>query len=304
MLYALISLLKAPMTERQRGFSIVALQFIYLGSCALPVIWIYLPVGQSASWFGWQIDVLDFLALTAGAYAAWAVAALYFAMRREFQYTNSPLPWLGFAAFAILYAAGFEPGAGDPLTLLSRGRLAIDGLLPVYIGAFLLYAIALLEHTDWQSVRRIGRSLERREWKAIFDLTPRAILTLALLAGVVCVFVVGGDDSQWPVIGGREVTDDALIAALLFAARDMAVILLLGIAFSSNYSEVVALGYLVVVHGILPVAVYLLANPLLPLFWPVPTGSVALTIGPVLLQAVAACILLGLRVRGIYREVL
>lgn len=302
MLSFLVGLLRAPIAKREQGISMGTFVAIPLGYLAVPLLWVNLPQGHDISWLGWQIGTLDFLVVTAAAYAAWALTGLYFAMRREFQYINSPLAWLGFAIFTIVYVAGFERGAGDPLMLLTGGFRTLNVLLPLYAGAFLLYVIALAEPTDWRAARRIGRSFARRDWREIFDQMPRAVYTLALLAAVVGGLVIAGDESHWPVIAGRKVTEDVLIAALLFAARDIGLILLLAMTFSLKSSELLALGYLIVVHGILPASAHLFADPLLPLFWPVPNDSALFTVGPALMQVVAVYVVLGRRIRSIHLE--
>lgn len=302
LLAALVSLLKAPMAKREQGAAIAASIMIVPGYFIVPTLWIVLQPELGITWFGWWIGALNLLILSAAAFAAWAIVGVYFAMRREFQYANGPLPWLAFAIFCVVYVAGFERGYGDPLPLLSGGRRTLDGLATLYVSVVLLYVIALAEPLSWQTVRRVGRSFEGRLWKEVLNDTPRAISTLVLLAVVVCWLIVAGDASRWPVFFGRQVTDEVLVAVLLFAARDVGLIILLSIAPSSKNSDVMAIGCLLVLNGVLPVTAHQIADPLLPLFWPVPTGSILTTIGPALLQVAAVYFVLARRVRGIHLE--
>ncbi len=304
MISYLVGLSKAPTANRENGWSIATIVSSSSGYLAIPVLWILLPPSYGITWYGAWIGALDLLILTAVAYAAWALTGLYFMMRREFQYTNSPLSWLGFAVFTIVYVAGFDRGYGDPLPLLIDDLRTPGGMLPLFVGVLLFYSIALAEPVTWQTFRGIGRSFAGRAWKEVFDQMPRSVVTLALLAVVGGCLIIGGNDYYWPEFAGQRITDDVLIAALLFAARDMALILLLNSMRPSDTTSLMAFGCLLVLHGILPITAFYLADPLLPMFWPIPTGTAWLTISPVLLQVMAIYVVLGHRIRSIHREVL
>lgn len=302
---ALLNLIDAPLNTRGNSVSAGSLFCIIPAYIALPALWILLPADLGVTWYGWWFGALDLLLLTAVVFAAWAMTGAYFAMRREFQYTNSPLAWVSFVVFAIVYVAGFERGHGDPLPLLGNGSWKLDGLLPLYVGVMLTYASILSEPMDWQFARRLGRAIEGRAWMEVIDQTPRAVFTLAVLAVVVCGLAIAGNDAHWPTILGRAKADShVLFAALMFVARDVGFVILVSISMARSPAGNAAMGGLLAMQVVLPVSALLLAEPLIPLFWPVPTEHPVSTLAPALIQMMAVWVFVGHRFRRIHAEIL
>lgn len=303
-LAALLNLIDAALSTRGKTTSAGSLFVALPGYAALPLLWIALPPDLGITWYGWWFGALDLLLLTAVAFAAWTLTGAYFAMRREFQYTNSPLAWIGFAVFTVLYAAGFDPGHGDPLPLLVDSW-RIDGLLPLYVGVLLVYASALSEPIEWQLARRFGRAIDGRDWREAVDMMPRPVYALALLAIVAGTLVVVGEETHWPtILGGQKVTDEVLVAAFLFAARDTGLIILLSISMTRNAAGVAVVSALAALLFLLPTVTALLAKPLLPLFWPAPATHPVLTLLPPLIQMAVVWVFLIQRMRRIHAEAL
>lgn len=303
-LASLLNLIDSAQSTRGQTASAGSFFVALPGYVALPLLWIALPPDLGVTWYGWWFAALDLLLLTAVAFAAWALVGAYFAMRREFQYTNSPLAWIGFAGFTILYVAGFDPGHGDPLPLLVDSW-RIDGLLPLYVGVLLVYASALSEPIDWPLARRFGRAIEGRDWREAADMMPRPVYALALLAIVAGTSVAVGEETHWPtILGGQNVTDEMLIAGLLFAARDTGLIVLLSISMARNAAGVAMISALAVLLVVLPAITALVARPLLPLFWPAPAEHPVLTLLPPLVQMAAIWVFVVQRMRRIHAEVL
>ena len=213
------------------------------------------------TWWAIALDIGVFYLVSLFLFLGWAFIGCYRLMRAELQVQNSPAVWTAFILFMAVYTAGFDSGtlveadwfAGDAA---GRLRLAAAAL------AALTYAAALFEPKDLVLYRWLADALARsrlREalprlqgWMIAYGATALAVLSYVLLRA---------GDSSGP----------AMLSALGFLTRDIAIFFLFQLLPGRRRGEVPALVTLAVLYGILPQlgGVPPLDNPV---FYPVPAG--------------------------------
>jgi len=251
------------------------------------------PWGDSlwANWYGYVMPSQNVALASLAAFAAWGVVAMYRLMRAELQFRTSPWVWLLFVAFMGFYLEGFFYPS-----LVRLDARALWFLPPLASTVVLVYAAALLEPKDVVRYRWFVQA--GGDWPRALSLTPLWLPTY-LMAAALAFFAMPGERVPLPLLDellpGRSIlpSPSALIALLLFMARDMALILYLNFGGNRRRADTAAVVYLVLAYGPLPGIAYALGVPVLPsLFLPVDAGNPLFTVGPPLLQAAAMIVLL------------
>lgn len=301
---SLLGLIAAPPPADGEGGTLGTL-FMIPGIFALPVIWLNLPVGVTLNWFGSRLYAMDLLILFSVACAAWSLLGAHLLMRREFRYTNSPLPWLGFVAFVILFVFGLVPEARATETRLDWLAFKLGNVLPFLAAAALVYLAAMTDPADWRLARHLGRCIAAKDWRTLVQLMPRSVLTLIVLAILACWVLMS--EAQFPMpgwAGWHGLTHDVVPAAFFIVARDAGIFLYLGFRFAGDSTKFNGFFVVGLLSVLLPFAAGMFAEPLLPFIWPVSGDGATVSLISLLIQAGAVWVLLGRRLHGIHKTVL
>lgn len=301
---SLLDLIASPPPADGAGGTLGTL-FMLPGIFALPYIWLNLPVDATLSWFGNRLYAMDLLILFAAACAAWSLLGAHLLMRREFRYTNSPLPWLGFVAFVILFVFGLVPEARAAETRLDWLVFRLGNVLPFLAAAALVYLAAVTDPLDWRLARHLGRYAAAKDWWNLVQLMPRSVLTLIVLAVLACWVLMSEAPSSMPGrTGWYGLTNDVTPAAFFLVARDAGIFLYLGFSFAGDSTKFNSLLAVVLLSVVLPILFGLMAEPLHPFVWPVSGDGATVSLISLLIQAGAVWYLLAQRMRAIHQTVL
>lgn len=241
---------------------------------------------------------LDFGLASALLFTALAWLACYRSMRAELQQRNAPWVWLAGSLFLMAYAAGFVGTTEFALADGSRALFWWGGifdialpslrlLVAMLVALLLTYAMALWEPKNGVLVARLRSMLARGEVLAAVSLLPRWChsLALALVAGVAALLVSSSPPSATLVA----VDPHTLVAALLlFAVRDLGLLVFLRLSSNPRRADLAWLIYLGVLYLLAP-AVVLTAGLPGTIGWLLPRADLGVVAGalPVLVQVIA-----------------
>lgn len=241
------------------------------------------PQTAPLTWWGVSLrDPRTFLLATYGAFALWAVVAVWRLMRRELQMPSTPWAFVAFALFFAAYVAGFGSGLGAAEGVPA----ALAACLTAY-AAF--HALALLmgfvEPKNIMDLRRLDAAWRQGGITAAFARMPAYVIgaAFALLAVAAAVAIWAG--------GAR--TEDAMKAVLLvgsasgFLLRDLALIVLFALSPGPRRGSFAALVALALLYGVGGVFASVVGGDLTPALF-VPTAQ---PLGPVLAWAQAGAAL-------------
>jgi hypothetical protein len=246
------------------------------------------------TWYGFDItrDWFGYLSLVAA--IAWVTLGIHRSMRTEMLVPGGPGLWFGFVLFAALYAGGFPRIVDSPvLILIDTTQQQLVASILVLLG--LTYGAAFLAPKRYARLRQLLALLRHGDWRAAWPLLPPWCVSFLLAALLACVFPLTALGTARPLESTTTVAV-FLAACLLFALRDLALVLMLTLDEQRGRSHVAALLYLAILDGLLP----LLFAPLgwsaaLPVLVPWSAEGPTLALGPAALQAAVALWLLRLR---------
>lgn len=272
------------------------------GIAAIAPYWSGWRAITTFSWFGWETHPREFLLFSFMAFAAWAVAGLYFMMRRELQLLNSPLPWLAFVLFCLVYAFGLGVGAEMPF-VRDRGISGFPAYwLTMSCGFGLVYIIAFCEPKNAVSLRQLAAYVGQGDFAKAVYFVPRTTVTLAV-AIIMGVWMMAGGYADFHSVVYRGSGNTFMIAALLFLIRDAALIFYATAGRTSARADYVALTYLFLLYFLVPgIFAALDWEPVLSVFWAVPGRGAYATIAPPLVEAIVIGALLYFRVRKVLEQ--
>jgi hypothetical protein len=255
-------------------------------------------------WYGLPAYTEAFALLSLAAFLGWALVAIYRLMRVELQYRSYPFVWLAFLAFLILYIQGFlHDGLNQPDTPAAAWLLA-----PAAIAAALTYVVLFLQPKDIMRYRWLTAAVATGQGRRALALMPLWLPTFVVAAILVVGFAVLDSDGWTPLppvlrdltglplfMSLDNITEGrapAVLAALFFMVRDIAIVLFLNFNSRSKRADLAAFIYLVVLYAVLPAIFGLIeAGALLPLFMPAPWAHPLVAILP---PAIEAAIMIGL----------
>lgn len=272
------------------------------GLAAMAPYWSGWRAITTFSWFGWETHPREFLLFSFMAFAAWAVAGLYFMMRRELQLLNSPLPWLAFVIFCMVYAFGLGVGVELPFVDNRGASTYRNSWLILICGFTLVYVIAFCEQKDGVSLRQLAAYARQKDFSKAIYFVPRTVVTLAVVI-IVGIWMMAGGYTAFHSVVYRGSGNIFVIAALLFMVRDAALIYYATAGRTSARAEYVALTYLFLLYFLIPgIFAVLDLKPVLSVFWSVPGRGAYATIAPPLIEAIVIGALLYLRVRKVLEQ--
>jgi hypothetical protein len=195
----------------------------------------------------WTMPVGVFVPLTIAMFLGWTLLGAHRLVRAELQEPVSPLPWIGFLVFLVLYAFPFVPAT--VVAQLKSPAVPFLGLAAVAWGA-LFYPVLLAERKDVVRLRGLVAAWHRGDARSVWTRLPLwtfnvAFYVLAALALGVCALV-------WPADEPRAVFAVAASCGL-FLLRDLGWILAVHLAPNpGRRPDLVVWFFLAVLYGLLP----------------------------------------------------
>lgn len=239
-------------------------------------------------WFGNEVQVEVYRAISITILGAWAMLAIYRLMRLELQYRNWPWAWMVFVAFMLLFAAGLNPAPSiGPVGWL---------IGPMLMGFCLTYLSLFADVRDpvryrW-AMRAIGsgdfgQALGSTPWWLISFLATIGI-TAATIAQLPSVDVLRASGMPFSHVWGDMTAVQikmTLILMLLFSLRDILVVLWLSFGPKRQRSDVSGLIFLLVAYVPMGAILWGLGGKsFIPLVMPVAASGGALDILPILVE--------------------
>ncbi|HAD04689.1 MAG: hypothetical protein A2091_01690 [Desulfuromonadales bacterium GWD2_61_12] len=259
---ALLASLQAIRKDRRYSRSQAA-AFLILGlGLGLPLLSLAFEGNQSILWYGIPVDLTDLALLSLYAFLGWAVIGVARLLRSELQMKSTPLVWCAFVLFAMVYVAGFfNAGSEDlPLPLLHLYAALV-------VGVTLTYGMAFSERKDPVAFHRLLQACARRNWRDFWLHLPLWGATLPLVA-----IAVGGlllRDLAGSAPAGAGFSGVTAVAVFAFLLRDLALLLYLNLGRVPRRADMVAVLYLGLLYGVIPIIFATLdLDRLTLLFWP------------------------------------
>ena len=165
--------------------------------------------GAGLSWWGAQLPLGWFVALSLAAFGAWAMIGAWRLMRLELQMQNFPWAWPLFVLFAGVWAAGLTPGGG------AAGRFAAAGM----VFAACAYAAAFAEPADRVRLRGCAQALAARDWLTCAYAAPAVIAPIKLAVLAVIGVLASPEAGAERGLGGL-----VAVSALAFMVRDLGLV--------------------------------------------------------------------------------
>ncbi len=196
------------------------------------------------TWFGATRDTIAFVALSALSFAGWGMLAAHREMSRELKMGRLPWAFPAFVVFLAIYISGF----GDFQSGGMRSAFTFAGLI---VSLVLTYYAIFAEHTTAMRLRRLVVHARAGRWRRALEDLPlwaTALATAVVFAIAAAAFPHGFDASvpgKW--IGGYPV------AAVLFAARDLGILVFFALGARARRVEAATLLYLVLLWYVIPI---------------------------------------------------
>lgn len=243
------------------------------------------------TWYESSYDRVDFMLWSSIIFAAWGLLGCYRALRAELLYRTTPLAWLSFLIFLMIYCNGFTVALQDSLQLWARdlqvGRSLQSSLFVSFgIAITTAWVMAVIENKDLVRFRKAYLKLtESKAWGELLYLCPKwlvsTLLTVAVfVAMLLCSMLFGRME------GDFKFSSNLFAAALLLLLfRDVLLILWCHCTTRfKNRANVTALIYLFVLYMVVPWFIGVTGGvSMLKLFLPAPMES-PIELIPILFQ--------------------
>jgi hypothetical protein len=250
---------------------------------------------EHLTWWDLDLPLQGFYLVSLLVFLGWSVIGNLTLLRGELQVRTSPLPWIAFLLFCVLYAAGFAHPDTD--TSLTTTRLAIA----IVVTTALTYAAILFEHKDPVHYRWLLRALARGRIDRVLGGLQSWMSAIVLLSLLVLYFEITFVPPLKEIFGFTRSFAPAVLAGYFFVLRDIGVFLYFNMG--TKRGDFGALVALAVLYVVLPaVAGGFGSGSLLGLFYPNPEASEPVMVGaPALEAAVIWALALG-RLRGLMKS--
>jgi hypothetical protein len=196
-------------------------------------------------WWSWRLSLDSFVAVSAVAFAFWALLAAWRTMSRELREPMRPWAWPAFAAFSALWWAGIStPGMDRP----APGQVLAVAALVLVFGS---YVAVLLDPLTPVTLARLRRAWRERaaEWQQRVPAWAVNALLAAMLGGLALA------------LGRGTPLASAALPIALVAVRDVAVVGTFGLLSPSRSPVGRAVFYLAVADLLLPGLAFALQQP-------------------------------------------
>lgn len=245
-----------PVHQQKRGMGALRLLAIIIVLQSIAGLGTQLSKSNiAANWYGVDIALLPFVAISAIFWAAWAAFGCVQRLSTLLRCPTTPAPWLLFVMWCMFYFAGFTHGLADSInakvTIPSAGYYGISAY---FVALALALILALQEDKSPVSWRMWLTALRNRQYPLAWQRTPRWIATLVPVFIALC----------FAIFEAAAVSPWLLSAPLLLLLRDAAVLYSLYWIPERTRPQLAFSIYLLLVYLLLP---YLL-SPLKMLLYP------------------------------------
>lgn len=189
-------------------------------------------------WYQWQPDLLPFCTWSAVIWASWAVFGCIQRTATLLHAPTTPLPWITFTLFCMMYFTGFTPESinHDQTTTHYYMQFAFGVIFSLMVGVTMLETKAPLEWRLWFDALRTRN--HARAWQR----TPRWVATF-VLAFVTLLFALTNSADEFHIF---------LSVALLLFVRDITVLYWLHWTPQPRRPHLAFAIYLMLVYLLLP----------------------------------------------------
>lgn len=270
-----------------KGGVVIALLFgfsVMMAARRLAALWQKTSV-PSLDWYNYSINIADFTCVSILIFLCWSVYGVYRYMRIELQYQSTPIAWLSFVAFMMVYLAGFIPAN----TIYTFGTRLIVAFL---IGTTAVYLTALREPKNPVLYRRLADRIRTGSFSVALRGLPRWLMVLPVTG--VLAFAIPFTTAEVFEFRSLSIYPTAVPALFCFMLRDIAILLFLNFgAGGTKRSDTAFLIYIALLYILFPLIVTAGGlKELLFIFIPTFTESIFKAILPPLLQFLLVAILL------------
>lgn len=274
----MLSLMRVTRVPGYQPANVTLVQLMALVAAGLLGALLYAISYAGGTWYGIVSERVLFAALTYWFFGLWCVVGVYRRMKRELQFSVKPWLWLLFLVSLAAYAFGLEAPAVGGWTM---PYLALYSAI-----ALVFYVVLLFEPKSRGAVVRLFKNRSAADQgvggvhKALAA-TPLWLLTFGFLILTVAFIAVVAPGRPLG-FGGVNGLSGLVVALLLFALRDLMILLALVNRKDPLEPELMAFIIWFVLHGPLP-AILMVGklDAAIFLFWPDISAPLALMLlGP------------------------
>lgn len=309
----LASLVAIRRRYAQRRIDVVFFQITGLAAAALGTwAWtvgtsgksIFMAVGHLSvvRWFAFEIPAPLFCLGSLGLFVGWTLIGCWRLMRTELQHRNSPVVFLAFLLYMMLYVSGLAATLGQlnegPLkNFVSMG--SIYAALAAYVASAFTYVMVFLDPKDWVLYRWLRAEGAAGRFHAVLGNLQGWMVSLVAFAALSLYLTLTSEPIAFQ---GRSLGDPRLFfaAGFLFALRDVLIVLFYNARPGASRADLGALIAILVLY-LVPAIVL---GPLhmmgaLGLFLPSPETGSFMSILSAAAQAALVYVLLLSRLKGL-----
>ena len=224
-----------------------------------------------------QVPTAEFLLVSLALFAAWAVTGAWRLMREELQMQASPLAWLAFAVFFMVYIAGFWHGP-TPAPFLDGGSVGSPRVWSSRISRASRCSTSPRSSSQGPVVfRRLVARWRAGGAAAAFKVLPCWLATVPLLLLVGAAAAVVSERCRSAALRPARHPALFVVSCLGFVVRDIALLLAFNFGRNPKRADVAALIYWMLLYGVLPTILRQLdIRDTLFLFYPTGGGAGAI----------------------------
>ncbi|MBC7545353.1 MAG: hypothetical protein H7338_21720 [Candidatus Sericytochromatia bacterium] len=214
---------------------------------------------DAVSWFGYPFAAIDLTLISVTLWVVWALIGCYRQMSRELQVAGTPVVWVSFLLFLWLFVAGFIPAAPEIRDHMPSLYLAVgSGVMLI-----LTYGMVFNDRKEPAAMRRMLLAAQTGQWRRLLEdvpvWLPTLVMATVLALGLIVLLVVSPVNAVQAVAakGAKNWVSTVeviswIVAFLLFAARDMAIVLFFSLGARRNRADWTAGLYLAILYALVP----------------------------------------------------
>lgn len=269
---------------------------------------LYTPGGQrEVTWHGLILDAQVFTVSSLLFFFFWILTGIHRLLREELQFRNSPLVWLAFVITMTLYFAGFTGSLLAIFPYLSGEELMSAKLLQSFM--LVLFFTYIAGFTDAMNLARYRRwllSARAKQWRRVFEDMPGWLASTVLIAPLFVLANLYAPRTMNDPDGSGFHVLSFTVSAILFVARDGAMVHAMLLGDRLRHSRFVLIFYYLMMYVLLPFLSFAIfddldaggqsgkarTNQIIMIFYPAGIGGFFAACGPIFIQALFAGFLL------------
>jgi hypothetical protein len=217
----------------------------------------HIEVSFMVDWYGLEARPNNFFLVSAASFLAWALFAVYRALCADLQKPVWPWAWTLFSIYVIAFFAGFTDAEAK--------AAGVDWLVvAVPIAAVLFYVAIFADAKDSVRYRWFLLSFKSGDWTRAARLMPLWLPSLPLMAGLALALGLRTDRTDPARIeplfhdffrfADMQVLPATAwaVAAILFALRDLWILLFLNFGKRARSPDLAAFIYLAILYWVIP----------------------------------------------------